>query len=383
MSENREVVFFTIVLGKGGAEMHLLRLLNHLNRDRLKPSLCLTRAGGSYEQALEGDVPVHHLPTKNIDSVLLRLVRAVRPLRRFIQRKRPAVVCSVMDTAGLVAARAIAPMERPPTFVMSAQAPPKTKREHAWKHGTWRERIFAEATRHLAPFAYRRADRVVALSKGTAQEVAAMAPSVKARTRVIHNAGFDETGLHRMEEGVEDLPQDGPLVVACGRLAEVKGFSNLLSAFAQVRQHTAAHLWILGEGKQRAALEAQIRRFGLAGCVRLLGFRGNPFKYMKAADLFVLSSLYEGFGNVLVEAMACGTPVVSTDCPHGPGEIIEPGQSGLLVPSEDTEALAEAIVRVLKDAGLRRRLKKGARERAQDFHAEAVTKAYEDLLLDL
>jgi glycosyltransferase involved in cell wall biosynthesis len=169
----------------------------------------------------------------------------------------------------------------------------------------------------------------------------------------------------------------GPLLVACGRLAEQKGFPYLIDAMSLVRKEIpAATLWILGEGPDRRALQEQIDNSSLGNAVRLLGFRDNPYSFMAAADLFVLSSIFEGFGNVIVEAMASGTAVVSTDCPYGPSEIITDGINGLLVPPRDHQALAEAILRVLRSNDLRARLEHAGRQRSKDFSALAIADDY-------
>jgi glycosyltransferase involved in cell wall biosynthesis len=168
-------------------------------------------------------------------------------------------------------------------------------------------------------------------------------------------------------------------VVACGRLKALKGFSTLIDALAVVRERVPAHLWIVGEGEQRASLERKIARLGLGGCVRLLGFRPNPYRYMAAADVFALSSRFEGFGNVIVEAMACGAPVVSADCPYGPREIIEDGVNGILVEPASAASLARGILRVLEDKELKRRLASNGFERARDFEADSIAREYGEL----
>jgi glycosyltransferase involved in cell wall biosynthesis len=173
------------------------------------------------------------------------------------------------------------------------------------------------------------------------------------------------------------------LLLACGRLKALKGFDYLIDALVAVRKTVPAHLWIVGEGEERSALELKIKRLGLEGCVRLVGFQENPFKYMAAADVFVLSSLYEGFGNVIVEAMACGVPVVATNCPYGPGEIIEDGKNGILAPPADAAALAAAILRVLKDEDIRKKLSIEGKNRASDFNAHTIAAAYGDLFLSV
>jgi glycosyltransferase involved in cell wall biosynthesis len=229
---------------------------------------------------------------------------------------------------------------------------------------------------------YARAEQIIAISHGVAEDIARMAPGSEAHTTTIHNAGLDE----RVESGAsmplepDDVLPNGPLLVACGRLTEQKGYPYLLSALALVRKQVPnATLWILGQGPDRPEMEQQIADLSLGQSVRLLGFRDNPFRYMAAADLFVLSSIFEGFGNVVAEAMACGTAVVSTDCPYGPSEIITDGLSGLLVPIRDPESLAEAIIKLLTDEALRNRLAKEGKRRSQDFAAPTITARYAEV----
>jgi glycosyltransferase involved in cell wall biosynthesis len=172
-------------------------------------------------------------------------------------------------------------------------------------------------------------------------------------------------------------PDAPPVVLAAGRLCEQKGFATLIAAFAQVRAQRSARLLIIGEGPERKRLEAEIRRRNLGDAVRLEGFVDNPFAYMRRAKLFVLSSLWEGLPGVLIQAMACGTPVVSTDCPSGPREILEDGRLGLLTPAGDSAALAEAILATMDKP----RAEDALRERARDFSLDKITGQYLDVLL--
>ncbi|MBE9011851.1 glycosyltransferase, partial [Pseudanabaenaceae cyanobacterium LEGE 13415] len=203
-----------------------------------------------------------------------------------------------------------------------------------------------------------------------------------AHVEVIYNAGVDEQVLAGANQPLSvDCPR--PLIVTCGRLAEQKGYPYLLEAFAQVRRVMPASLWILGEGKLRSSIEQKIRELGLTDSVTLLGFQNNPYQYMKAADLFVLASIYEGFGNVLVEAMACQTPVVATDCPSGPGEIITHHLNGLLVPPADSFALSQAMLDVLSNPSLQCKFSIAGQHRAQDFHSQTIAAAYGRLFQSL
>jgi glycosyltransferase involved in cell wall biosynthesis len=166
------------------------------------------------------------------------------------------------------------------------------------------------------------------------------------------------------------------VLVAVGRLHEQKDFQTLLRAFALVRARRSARLIILGEGPERPALEAGVAKLGLTEDVDLPGFVPNPYAFMAGASQFVLSSRYEGLPTVLIEAMACGCPVVSTDCPSGPGEILDNGKYGRLVPVGDAAALAEAMEATLDAPPPAAELK----ARADLFHIDRVIDSYRRLL---
>jgi glycosyltransferase involved in cell wall biosynthesis len=174
-----------------------------------------------------------------------------------------------------------------------------------------------------------------------------------------------------------------PIVLACGRLVPQKNYPLLLNAMKRVLEHRPARLFVLGKGPQLASLQALAGKLGIASSVHFAGFQSNPFKFMARAKVFALSSLWEGFGNVLVEAMACGIPVVATRCPSGPEEIVTDGVNGLLVPSGDPDALAAAILRLLEDEAVRRRLSEAALKRAEDFRAERMISGYERVFAEV
>jgi glycosyltransferase involved in cell wall biosynthesis len=177
---------------------------------------------------------------------------------------------------------------------------------------------------------------------------------------------------HRWFEDNED-----PVILGVGRLNEQKDFQTLLRAFANVLKKRHAYLVILGEGEERSSLEVLSEELNVAHRVHMPGFVRNPYKYMARSDVFVLSSKFEGFGNVIVEAMACGCPVVSTNCRSGPTEILENGKWGRLVPVEDplrmSNAINESIASPLPPS----------KERAQDFTAEVIMDQYCSLIYNL
>lgn len=363
------VLFFTPTLGGGGAEMHLLRLINALDRTVFAPSLAVARGGGAYESRLASDVPVHVL-THGIASSTLSIMAAVPVLRRLVASTRPDVLCSVQDHANIAAVVATRGLARPAPLVLSVQVP---LREQCRREPSLYNHAVLTAVRSL----YRSASRIIALSRGVAHDLCSLEPRLEPITTVVYNAALDDqVRLGAAQPAPRSNESGERIVVACGRLTYQKGFDILLEAVARLRQSLPVRLWLLGEGPDRVALEQKARSLGIADVVTFWGFQSNPFAYMAAADVFVLSSRYEGFGNVIVEAMACGAPVVATDCPHGPSEIITPEVNGLLVPPEDPESLARAIVRVLSDERLRETLQRNGRTRAMDFDACRIAAAY-------
>jgi glycosyltransferase involved in cell wall biosynthesis len=199
-------------------------------------------------------------------------------------------------------------------------------------------------------FLYPSADAVVAPSRGVAGSLLQLSPIPIQKVRVIYNPVVSPELYEKADAPVEHpwfQPHQPPVVLAAGRLVALKGYDTLLRAFARVRQETPVRLVILGEGPERPNLERLAAELGVAADVDMPGFDPNPFRYMNRAGVFVLSSRYEGLPNVLIQALACGCPVVSTDCPSGPSEILDGGRYGALVPVDDVEAMAGAIVRAL------------------------------------
>jgi glycosyltransferase involved in cell wall biosynthesis len=375
-SKRVHILFFVPSLGGGGAEMHFLRIINHLDRQKFQISLALARTGGAYESALDNSVKLHILNTGKLNSSTLRTIRSIIPLRKLIKTEQPDIVCSVMDHANIVAILATHALPVRPKVVVSVQIPPSIEYRKSWH-------IVHRFLLSLIPRLYPQADRVIALSQGVAKDLITLTSQLKNNIEVIYNAGVDSRVLDLKNQTLsqEKLPNNEPLILACGRLTEQKGFPYLIEALTYVRKVIPANLWIIGEGEQRQILEKQIQHLDLTNCVRLLGFQANPFQYMKVADVFVLSSIYEGFGNVIVEAMACAVPVVATNCPYGPAEIIKDNVNGVLVPPANSEALSHAIIRVLSNATFKQQLSQQGKKRSLDFDVSKIASAYADLFL--
>ncbi len=227
---------------------------------------------------------------------------------------------------------------------------------------------------------YGLADAIVTVSEGVAEDLAAATGLARARISTIYNPVITPRVLElasaeaphpwlRVRDGV-------PVIVAAGRLSPQKNFPLLLQAFARLRTQRPARLILFGEGNERTQLEAQVSELGLGADVAMPGFTDNPYAAFARADLFVLSSDFEGLPAVLIEALACGCPVVSTDCPSGPREILVDGRYGELVPMRDPEALAGAMARTLDHPPDRAQL----RTRGLEFTPMRSTREYLALL---
>jgi glycosyltransferase involved in cell wall biosynthesis len=226
---------------------------------------------------------------------------------------------------------------------------------------------------------YPRADGVICVSQGVADDLLRHAKLKRQQIQVINNPIVTPDLLQQAQQQLDHpwfSPDAEPVILAAGRLAEQKAFDVLLQAFARVRQQRPCRLMILGEGELRTKLAALAATLGIREDVALPGFVTNLPAYMRQAKVFALSSAFEGFGNVLVEAMAVGTPVVSTDCPSGPRDILHAGRYGALVPVGDSEALANAILATL-DKPVDRSL---LAEAVKRYTVDTITSQYLDYL---
>jgi len=231
---------------------------------------------------------------------------------------------------------------------------------------------------------YPKADRIVAVSKGVADDLIALLNLPTEKVTVIYNPTVTPELFERAQKPTNHPwfeRNRAPVILAVGRLTKQKDYPTLFRAFSLVRQVRPAKLLILGEGEERANLEHLAVDLGIQNDVSMPGFVDNPFAFMAKAFVFVLSSAWEGLPNVLVEALACGCPVVATDCRSGPREILDNGRYGRLVPVGDHEALAKAILETLDNpdfpADRQTRL-----QRAMEFSVDAAVDKYLKVLLD-
>jgi glycosyltransferase involved in cell wall biosynthesis len=242
-------------------------------------------------------------------------------------------------------------------------------------------KLYLGLIKQLVKRFYPLADAVVARSKGVAEDLVQNMKVPRERVHVIYNPTDPEIEAKAQEPFEHPWFKNSkiPVILCVARLAPEKDLPTLIRAFSVVRKERPAKLAILGEGSERAKLEALVKELGLEGDVWMPGFVDNPFKFMKRATVFALSSKFEGFGMVIAEALAVGTPVVSTDCPSGPAEILGGGKWGKLVPVGDHEKLAEAILETIENPPDREKLK----ERGRDFSLDRIGQQYLQLITEL
>jgi glycosyltransferase involved in cell wall biosynthesis len=365
-----KVAFVLPSLHGGGAEKAAVRLLNALPTDRFDLTLYLFERTGAYLDEVGGHVRTVVGGGSGRGGRLLAL-------RRFLANERFDVVVSFLSHFVVYAAVRTARVRT--RYVISQQTPVSAFLHDADYH--WRRPadrlLFTAAARAVYP----RADLIAAASTGVADDLISHYGVSRDRTVVVPNpVDVDDVERRAKESLPDELRADGrPTIVTAGRLAEAKNLPLLVSALQLLRQRLAFRAWILGQGELEGDLRARLTAAELQSDVQLLGFQANPYKFMAAADVFVLTSRYEGFGNVLVEAMASGTPVVST-ASYGTRDIVQHEQTGLLVERHEPAHVADALARVLSDASWRERLARSAHQRARDFGIGRVSMAFAEAL---
>ena len=268
---------------------------------------------------------------------------------RYLRRERPVSLLSTLEHANVLAVGAGA-FARTGVPIVLREANVLLPRAELGRQ--------ARLLRGLMRHAYRAADRIVAVSRSVATSLTEELGLEAGRIRTIPNPIVTAALYEKATAPLDDpwfASGAPPVVLGVGRLAPQKDFPTLIRAFAQVRAGREARLVILGEGPERRALEALTRQLGVAADVKLPGFDHNPFRYMSRASVFALSSIYEGLPGALIQAMACGCRVISTDGPGGAREVLENGENGPLVPRRDPGALARGISALLDDARSGRR----------------------------
>jgi glycosyltransferase involved in cell wall biosynthesis len=338
VENQKRIAIFLPGLYDGGAERVMLNLAEGLTSLGFNLDLILAQAEGAFIDAVPATVRLIELNKTPLSAK--RTLSSLLPLVHYIRSVRPDYMLSCLYYANIIALWAKSLARVPFRLVIS-------------EHNTFSSGksilpyYYRLIFQNLMKFTYPMADEIIAVSKGVAEDLTKTVGIPANRIKVVYNPIINPELSIKKNIPIDDpwfLEKEPPVVLAIGRLTQQKGFDILIQAFAQVRKRCDARLVILGEGEERTSLNNLIRDLNLQEHVRLPGFVTNPYPYLANADLFVLSSRWEGLPTVLVEALYCGAPIIATDCPSGPREILKDGLYGQLVPVENIEALSDAIL---------------------------------------
>jgi glycosyltransferase involved in cell wall biosynthesis len=369
-----KVLFFIPSLDGGGAEKVMVQILRSVNSERIKPVLVLlfSYENSPYREYLPEGIKIIVVQRKS-DSALDK-IRQYAGFLRAVFNERPHVIISMLTHSNIIAISAGLIFRTKVIISEHIALGEAIKTEDGG-------RILWFPTKQLVRIFYRFADKIVAVSEGIKTNLVEEFNISSYKIEVLYNP----IDLNRISElckiSVEQIffKERAPVILSVGRLVPQKGFDILLIAFRDIIKEMDARLIILGEGPEKESLSRLVNDLAITEKVSFSGFQKNPYKFMSRADIFVLPSRYEGLPMVILEAMACDTPVVATDCKSGPREILQNGRYGVLVPTEDIDALSTAILELLRDKALRASFSRLAKQRVKDFAVEKIVSKYEEL----
>jgi glycosyltransferase involved in cell wall biosynthesis len=352
-------------LGLGGTQRLVAGLAGHLSSEGHETYVVtFDRADSSGFFEMDPAVKIRNLELAAdsrgaLDALSKNLVR-IRRLRSELKKLQPALILSFLTTVNATVLLASLGL-RVPVAVSEETEPSTAPLPRPWRWLRW--------------LTYRLATRIVVHARGSAGYFGG---SASGRVCVIPNP-IEPCDTRASELDSPQIPD--PTIFAMGRLSPEKGFDVLIEAFSRLADRCPAwQLVILGEGNQRAALEEMVAARGLSERVHLPGAVRTPGSFLRQGCFFVSSSRYEGFAIAIGEAMACGLPVIATDAPHGPRDLVRDGIDGLLVPVDDPEAMADSMLRLIEEPALRDALARAAPEVVERFSAARVWGAWRDLL---
>ncbi|GGA64663.1 N-acetylgalactosamine-N,N'-diacetylbacillosaminyl-diphospho-undecaprenol 4-alpha-N-acetylgalactosaminyltransferase [Ornithinibacillus halotolerans] len=364
--KKKKVLFFIYQMGAGGAARTILNIVNHLDRKQFEPILVTLNYNGSYESYLHDDIKFIKLHTKRLRSAII-------PLAKLIRKEKIDLVFSTIPNYNIVAILA---------RLLSFSKAKNIVREAAFLGGTTRSNLKLR----FVGWIYKFSSRVISLSKGVKENIIARYHVPEEKITVIYNPvdigviekNIENGQIHDDHKHIFD--GQSKVIITAGRLVNDKDHQTLIEAFANVQPKLNTKLVILGEGELEAQLKKQVQALNIEDHVYFLGFMENPYVYFAHADLFVLSSLKEGFGHVLAEALATGVPIVSTACRPGAVEVLNDGEYGKLCEIGNANDMAEKMYDVLSLTNDERfaMINKGL-SRANQFAASEIVKQYEEV----
>lgn len=369
----------------GGAERTAFNLLNGLNKDKFSIILVTSKNIASHFSGMPLE-KIIYIEDMGID-VWFREVNAanlkkfhhdIKAIAGLLKRESPDIAFGMMYYASSLLSIAKKFFRLKPKVISSPRGP-LTPYLDTFLPGKDLNRLFWKMNFH---FSCRYSDGVVVAAHGTKDDCV-QNYGARSETVYVVNNGIETERVRELASETVDLPipRDYHVISTAGRLCYEKNIPLLLKAFALVRRAKKVKLLVIGDGTERQALENLCAGLGIRDDVYFLGFQENPYKFMKRSDIFVHTCLLEGFGNVVVEAMACGVTVIANDCPYGPREIIINGENGILTPMGDADALAKGMLLLLEDERRRQDLSERGRRRALEFSVDRMVKAYEEIFI--
>lgn len=335
-NNNQKVAIFCPSLSGGGAEKAMVNLASGLVSLGAKVDFLLVQVQGRFI----GDIPEK---AQIVDLGGKRTISVLPALIRYLRKEEPSVLLTALDNASVVGIVSKILCRARTPIVVSVHAPLSRSVGRATT-------IFGRIFDRLIRWTYPIADAVVAVSDGVRNDLLDNYHLASSKVHTIYNPIIGESIRQKSAETVtHSWLRDGapPFVLAVGRLSDEKDYKTLISAFYLIRKNIKVRMLILGEGPEKDCLQLMINKLHLENDVFLEGFHTNPYVFMKHCSCYVLSSKFEGFGNVLVEALEMGCSIVSTDCPGGPNEILKGGCFGQMVPIGDVDAMAKAILNAI------------------------------------
>ena len=371
----KHILIFIPAIESGGVERNAILIANGLLAQGYRVSVLYCRAMESQLERFEQGVELVCFPRKQIPHIHPRLTDAYfmkKNLSEYLQQVKAEKTILIAFQSASVAIGICKKMDVKVVCRLSNH-PSMVKYEKSFtrKLSEW-----------IRPYTYKKADVIIANSKRLADD---FGKQIGKEVVTVYNPIDIEHVKTQMQEEIEaELKQEaesyqGKLLVAVGRLSVQKDYGTLLRGFAKSR-HADTKLWILGEGSERSNIEALIKELGLENGVQLIGYRRNVYKYLKYGTIYILSSLYEGCPNSLIEAVAVGLPCIAADCLSGPDEVLLHGEGGLLFPVGDDKALAECIDAYLDDAKMLESKAKMATEEVRRFSIENTLKMYREII---
>jgi glycosyltransferase involved in cell wall biosynthesis len=372
MKIDKKICLFVSSLRGGGAERVAVNLANEFVTKGYQVDILTVKKEGVYLSDISKEVRVFEPYSPS--SRFLRTFLMLPALIYYIKTNRPSMVISSLPRNNIIILIA--------QFFISKKSTKVVVSEHSnmtasfKKRNTYTDKLLLFFVKRL----YSRAYRVIAVSNGIANDLISNYGVPESKVAVIHNPVdvlfIKEQSSSAIDPNVMDRKYDN--IISLGRLTEAKNYPLLIKSFAKVYENNRnARLTIFGEGELRRQLEQEIEKLGLVGLVKLPGFYKNPFAYIANAKVFVLSSDWEGFGNVLVEAVVCGTPVISTDCPSGPDEILRSGKYGILVKPGSQVELSAAICEVINQS---QKTQVNLKEFGRQYKIDLIAKKYVNLI---